>query len=401
MQARAEAERVARASYGRLVALISRQTRDIAAAEDALGGALLTALERWPEAGVPRNPEAWLLTAARRRGLNVLRHDAVVKAAEPALALMAEEEVEGDLPDRRLDLLFVCAHPAIDPGVRTPLMLQTVLGLDAARVARAFVVPKATMAQRLVRAKARIRDAGIPFRTIAAEEMEERLPPVLDAIYAAFGQSWEDPDTALVSEALFLGDLLCAALAEEPEVAGLMALMCYVEARRAARRDAQGAYVPLDAQDPARWSRPLALRAEGLLHRAARAGRPGRYQIEAAIQSHHMRPLWGRPVEPAALVELYDLLLAEAPSLGAAVNRAAALGRAGEARAGLSALDAIDSRDIRGYQPYWAARADLLAQAGEDATEAYARAITLSDDPAIIRFLTDRATAAGARIEAT
>lgn len=392
--ARAAAERAARDSYGRLLSILSARTRDIALAEDALADAFESALEHWPREGVPGNPAAWLLTAARRKTLDAWRHDAVREAAAQTLRLITDELSEsaeaGAVPDERLRLLFVCAHPAIDAAARTPLMLQSVLGLDVQRMAGAFLTAPATLGQRLVRAKSRIRQAGIPFEYPEARELPERLQDVLDGIYAAYGTGWDDVEGTdatrrLTSEAIELGALLCRLMPQEAEPLGLLALMLFCEAREQARRDAAGAYVPLDAQDTARWKLPMVHEAEAALRQASRLASPGPYQIEAAIQSAHTQRRLGAEVPHAAVVALYDGLLALRPSIGAWVSRCCALARADGPAAGIAALDAIDSEAIPGYQPYWAARAELLALAGRAgaAREAYQRAIGLSGSAAV------------------
>ncbi|MFM8801807.1 MAG: RNA polymerase sigma factor [Tagaea sp.] len=391
--ARGAAEAAARRSYGKLVAWLAGRARDIAAAEDALADAFAAALAVWPDRGVPDSPEAWLLTAARRNLSKRVRHAGVRKAAEPALALLSAERAEdpaGALPDRRLELLFVCAHPAIDPAAHTPLMLQTVLGLDAASIASAFLVSPAAMGQRLSRAKAKIRDARIAFARPAPEDIRPRLEAVLEAIYAAYTaglDEWLGGDTRrgdLAGEALFLGRLLADALPDEPEPSGLLSLMLHVEARRAARRDAAGAYVPLDAQDVARWDRAAIVEAEAALGRAARAGRPGRFQTEAAIQSFHVARRAGGAADWSALDALYEALFALAPTMAAAVGRAAARLNAGDFAGAIVLLDALpDAREA--YQPYWAVRAAALDAAGDraGAHAAYTRAAGLSGDPAV------------------
>jgi predicted RNA polymerase sigma factor len=267
--ARRAAEATARASYGRLVAFLSAKSRDVAAAEDALGDALRAALETWPRDGVPDKPEAWLLTAARRRLTDHFRHVCVQEEASATLKLIADDEAEGggQLPDKRLELLFVCAHPAIDAAMRTPLMLQAVLGLDAARIGAAFLVPAGTMSQRLVRAKAKIRDAGIAFEVPDATELSTRVEAVLEAIYAGYGLGWEAVSGVdaggrdLVDEAMWLARLVIELLPAEPEAKGLLALMLHCEARRPARRDREGRFVPLSQQDTRLWSGPMT--AEG------------------------------------------------------------------------------------------------------------------------------------------
>jgi RNA polymerase sigma-70 factor (ECF subfamily) len=381
------------------------RSRDVAAAEDALGDAFLAALESWPRTGVPEKPEAWLLTAARRRLVDGARHAQVTVAAVPDLWVVmdrAGDDTASDVvfPDERLKLLFVCAHPAIDETVRTPLMLQTVLGLDAVRIAAAFLVAPATMGQRLVRAKAKIRDAGIRFEVPDPRELPRRLESVLEAIYAAYGSGWEDVAGAdprrrgLAGEALWLGRLVARLLPGEPEALGLLSLMLHCEARRPARRDAGGGYVPLSRQDVTRWSRPMMEEAERLLAEAARAERPGRFQLEAAIQSAHARRATGEDADREAIALLSEGLTRLAPSVGARVASAAALAEARGAAAGLAALDAIASDAVAAYQPYWALRAHLLGLLGRagPAREAYARAIELSQDAAVRDFLAGRSS---------
>ncbi|HEU4458704.1 MAG TPA: DUF6596 domain-containing protein [Methylibium sp.] len=401
----------ARRSYGRLVALLASRNRDIAAAEDALGDAFHAALVNWPRDGVPASPEAWLVTAAKRRLLDGWRHAKVRDDAAETLALIADEFATTDddgsaaFPDERLKLLFVCAHPAIAANAHAPLMLQTVLGLDAARIAAAFLVSPAALGQRLVRAKARIRSAGIAFEVPPPSQWAERLGAVLEAVYAAYGTAWDDVAgtdprrRGLALEALALARTLAALLPDEPEPLGLLALMAFCQARAAARRDARGDYVPLDAQDPAAWDRALLDEAEAALQRAAAMRRLGAYQVEAALQSAHTQRRLGVPVAPRAIVALYDGLLALHPSFGARVSRAVALAAASGVEAALAELDAIAAAEPgthRAYQPYWAARADLLARAGraDEARGAYERALGLSEDPAVRRFLLERLRAA-------
>lgn len=394
--ARRAAERVARASYGRLVALLAARTRDIATAEDALAEAFRAALESWPARGVPDRPEAWLLTVARRSYGHATRHGAVQAAAADTLRLIQDEaggRVPAAFPDERLKLLFVCAHPAIEEGARTPLMLQTVLGLDAARIAAAFVTAPAAMAQRLVRAKAKIRDAGIRFEEPDADALPERLQAVLSAIYAAYGSGWDEGlGTGLSQEAIFLGRLMVGLRPDEPEARGLLALMLHCEARSTARRGPDGAYVPLAEQDPQLWSRDLAIEAEAHLTFAAKAARFGRFQTEAAIQSVHAQRAITGTTNIRALMMLYDLLADRAPSLGVLVSRAAVYGEALGSAAGLALLDTLEPARVRSYQPYWAVRAHLLVHAGRSAEAGAALdlAIGLSDDPAVRAYLAGR-----------
>jgi RNA polymerase sigma-70 factor (ECF subfamily) len=395
---------VARASYGKLVAFLAARTRDVAGAEDALADAFAAALADWPRNGVPRVPEAWLLTVARRKLLDTARRRRTGEDAIPTLELLAnqvdDEESVAAIPDDRLRLMFACAHPAIDAGVRAPLILQVVLGFDAATIASAFLVAPSTMSQRLVRAKSRIRQAGIPFRVPEHDELAARLDAVLEAIYAIYSEGWSDPagtqsrNRGWAEEAIWLGRLVATLLPEEPETLGLLALMLHADARRDARRNGDGAYVPLAAQDPARWDTALTDEAEALLLAASRLGAPGRFQLEAAVQSAHAARRETGVTDWAAIVALYDALLAMTGSVVVAINRAIALseqtGGARGAAEGLAALDALqDDSRLAEYQPYWAARAALLARIGDApaVTEAYQRAIGLESDPAVRRFL--------------
>jgi RNA polymerase sigma-70 factor (ECF subfamily) len=396
---RAIAEAVARASYGKLVAFIAARSGDVAGAEDALSDAFATALAEWPVRGVPDNPTAWLLTVARRRRIDKARRARTHQLGSGHLRLLAEErtvQADAEIPDERLALMFVCAHPAIDPAARAPLMLQTVLGLDAATIASAFLTAPATMGQRLVRAKARIKLAAIPFRLPERADLPERLEAVLDAIYAAFSSGWTDPGGTDVSprdlaqEAIWLGRLVVALMPDEPEALGLLALMLYAEARRASRRTRNGDYVPLDEQAVEDWDLSMIEQAEALLLRASTMGRVGRFQLEAAVQSAHVvRRRTGRADWPA-IVRLYDALAALTGSPVVAINRAVAVAETEGAAHGLLALDAIaDDPRLVAYQPYWAARAAMLAATAqaEAARAAYERAIGLEADPAVRRFL--------------
>ncbi len=402
------AERAAREHYGKLIAYLAARCGDVHAAEDALADAFATALERWPADGVPRSPAAWLLVAARNRLYDRARRlqraeRLQERLAEAARAAESDVERDGDLGDERLALMFAAAHPALAPDVRAPLMLQAVLGLDAARIASAFLVRPETMSQRLVRAKRKIVAVNIPLRVPEIEDFPERLDAVLSAIYAAFAEAWNDPAGAdprtrgLAGEAIWLGRLVVAACPREPEALGLLALMLHADARRDARRDPMGAYTPLDRQDVARWRADEIAEAEALLSSAARAGRPGRFQIEAAIQSAHAARHRGGATDWSAIATLYEGLLRMTGSPVVALNRAVAIGHAAGAAHGLIALDGIasDAR-LATYQPYWAARADLLQQTGDaaGARAAYERAIGLSVDPAVREYLGARMRAA-------
>ena len=369
----------------------------MAGAEDALSEAFAAALAEWPERGVPRTPEAWLLTVARRKLIDAARRRRTSEEGADVLQLLTEDVPgEADIPDERLRLMFACAHPAIDEAVRAPLILQVILGFDAATIASAFLVAPAAMSQRLVRAKSRIKQAGIPFSVPGRDELAERLDAVLEAIYAIFAEGWSDPagtqarTRELAGEGIWLGRLVASLMPDEAEALGLLALMLHAEARRGARRDAAGEFVPLDEQDPARWDGALIDEAEALLLAASRMARPGRFQLEAAVQSAHAARRSTGSTDWAAIVALYDALFALTASVVVAINRAVALARLRGTAEGLAALDALaDDARLVEYQPYWAARAALLVESGaeEKAREAYQRAIGLEADPAVRRFL--------------
>jgi predicted RNA polymerase sigma factor len=405
-KARSMADAVARRSYGKLVAFLAARTRNVSAAEDALSEAFAVALTDWPVNGCPSNPDAWLLTVARRKLIDVSRRRNSSGAAIGQLQLLAEgldAAIEAaDIPDRRLALMFACAHPAIDIRIRAPLMLQVVLGLDAKTIASAFLTSPAAMSKRLVRAKDKMRQSGISFSIPGRDELPERLVTVLDAIYAAFAEGWTDPggtDIArreLTIEAVFLARLTNELLPEEAEVMGLLALMLHAEARRGARRDAHGEYVPLSDQDTALWDWQMIDEAEALLRRASAVGSIGRYQLEGALQSAHVYRCRSGQNDWAAVVQLYDALSAFTGSPVVALNRALAIAELHGAAAGLQEINelAVDGR-LADYQPYWAARAQLLTTTGahREACNAYDIAIGLERDAVIRRFLQRRQSA--------
>ena len=405
-QARSLADAVARRGYGKLVAFLAARTRDVAAAEDALSEAFAAALADWPVNGCPTNPEGWLLTVARRKTIDAARRRGTGEAATAQLQILAEGlDAAGsgeEIPDRRLALMFACAHPAIETSVRAPLMLQVLVGMDAKTIASAFLMSPAAMGKRLVRAKDKIRQAGVPLRVPEREELPARVDTVLDAIYAAYTEGWTDPggtDVArreLTGEALFLSRLVVELLPEEAEGLGLLALMLHAEARRGARRDREGEYVPFAGQDAALWDWQMIEEAEGLLRRASALGSIGRYQIEGALQSAHVYRRRTGEANWAAVVQLYDALSAITGSPVVAINRALAIAEISGAGAGLEALPAVDGdARLAEYQPYWAARAELLARAGSQgpARRAYEMAIGLERDPAVRRFLQGRQAA--------
>lgn len=384
---------ITRDSYGRLLALLAAPTGDIATAEDALSDAFERALQRWPQDGVPVNAEAWILTVARNR-LRDLWKSSAYRLTRPLPddhdrpADVPDEPAE--IPDRRLELMLVCAHPAIAPDVRTPLMLQTVLGVDAAAIAGAFAVAPAAMAQRLVRAKKRVRDARIPFTLPERADLAKRLPSVLEAVYGAYAIDWQfTPQGAVVdslsTEALHLALILAELMPGEPEVLGLAALISLCEARRDARHGPDGRFVPIDEQDASRWDTALIELGERMLNRAHGFSSPGRFQYEAAIQSAH----GARPVDQVALRTLHRALVRIAPTLGAAVALAALDGEIDGPQAGLRSLDAIDDPAVARFQPAWVTRAHLSSCAGhtDDAVRAYRRAIELTPQAEVSSYL--------------
>ena len=404
LDARRAAEQAARQSYGKLIAFLAARFRDVPAAEDALSDAIAAALSTWPERGIPANPEAWLLVAAKRNLLRRVRHENVRAGARDRIMMAFEEAEErmntdnSTFPDERLKLLFVCAHPALDRSAHTPLMLQSVLAIDAATIAKAFLVSPQAMSQRLVRAKIKIRDAHIPFVVPDRSLLSDRLESVLSAIYAAYGIGWDGVDGetgkqgSLADEAIWLGRTLLATLPQEPEAAGLLSLMLYSESRRGARRDATGQYVPLDQQDTALWNEEMIIEADNLLRQAGAFGSLGPFQCQAAIQSVHANRRRSGVTDWTALAMLYEALLIMKPTVGARVSHAAVIGRVQDAAAGLALLNRIAERDIVNYQPYWAVRAHLLTEAGEtaSASSAYRTAIGLSDSEAVRQFLQTR-----------
>lgn len=405
-QARNTADAVARRSYGKLVAFLASLTRDVAAAEDALAEAFAAALTDWPRKGCPESPEAWLLTVARRKMIDGVRRRHSAETAAAQLRILAEgfdaAASESVIPDRRLALMFACAHPALEAGIRAPLMLQVVLGLDGKAIASAFLTSPAAMSKRLVRAKDKIRQAGIPFVIPEREELSGRLDTVLDAIYAAFTEGWADPGGAdvvrrdLTGEAVFLARLVAQLLPNEAEALGLLALMLYAESRRRARRNAAGEYVPLAEQEMALWDLQMIDEAEALLQRASTFGCIGRYQLESALQSAHIHRCRTGQADWGAVVQLYDALATLCDSPVIVLNRALAVAEINGAEVALQTIRelAADAR-LKEYQPYWAASAQLLAKTGAhaEARRAYEIAIGLERDPAVRRFLQRRLAA--------
>lgn len=397
------AAQAARRAYARLLSMLVARTGDIEDSEDALGEAFARALETWPRDGTPAEPEAWLLTTARNAASDARRRQRAARRAldELAHALPARSPAESDraLTDETLRMLFLCAHPSLESAIRPALMLQCVLGVDAATIASAFLLKPSTLAQRLVRAKRHIQEAGVELSLPAKADLSERLEAVLDALYAAFLAGWEfvgapsRPDD-LPTQAIALTRELQRLFPADPEVSGCLALMMFSESRREARRDAAGAFIPLDRQDPAGWNLGMISQAERLLLEASRAGHIGRYQLEAAIQSAHIHGIrTGRP-DWDAILSLYEALVRMAPGPGAAVAQAAAVLRAKGWAPALTLLDeaarAYGAADgLAAYQPYWVARFWVTRAMGdnEQARRCLTTSIGLTPDPAVRAFL--------------
>lgn len=407
--AKVTSREVASRSYGKLVAFLAARTGDVAGAEDALSEAFASALEKWPSSGIPRVPEAWLLTVARRKMIDAARRrqrEAQVQFDLQDLTDLIDIAAaeERPIPDARLALMFACTHPAIDADARAPLMLQTILGLDANAIGSAFLTSNVAMGQRLVRAKTKIREAGIGLRIPGAEELPDRLDAVLLAIYAAYAEGWNDAvgtmprQRELVEESIWLGRLVLSLLPGQPEALGLVALMLHSQARRAARRDKDGEYVRLSQQDTHLWNMALIEEAETLLRQAGEMKRPGRFQLEAAVQSVHAARRFSGHTDWPAILTLYDALLSLVNSPVIAINRAIALSETGQHQAALQAVtDLSGDKRMTEYQPYWVARGELMVRnhdpKGADA--AFARAMELERDPAVRSFLKRRRQSLG------
>ncbi len=404
------AEAAARRAYGRLLAYLAYRWRDIDAAEDALAEAFASALETWPQSGVPDSPDAWLMTAAKRNLLQSYRHEKVT--ADPAILMVLREDEAAVpdaqvVPDDRLKLLFVCAHPAIDPEIHTALMLQTVLGIDAKRIASAFLVSPTTMAQRLVRAKNKIAQTRVRFEEPEADDLDERVHAVLEAIYAAYVLGWDTlandtldagQGTNLAAEALYLADLTATLLPQNAEAAGLLALLLFCEARSDARSGPDGEFVPLKDQDCSRWDMSAMRQGSYVLARAKELGQPGPFQLEAAIQSAHCDRVFTGVVPWAGIAQLYDQLLALSPTAGAQVGRAVAVAESGAIAEALAQLLVLEEKSVVNYQPYWTALGHVQALNGlkEAARASYQRALGLTSQPAMRTHLQRRIEAQNA-----
>lgn len=389
------AETAARQSYGKLLAWLAWQWKDVCAAEDALSDAFVAALKTWPRDGIPHSREAWLLTAAKRNLLMGARRKRLEE--DPRVThlfpdLIDEPKDDQAVSDERLRLLFVCAHPAIDRSMHSALMLQLVLGVDAARIANAFLLSPSALSKRLTRSKSKIRDAGIPFTEPEKMDLPSRIESVLEAIYGAYtiNDARESGAEGLAEEALFLAQLVSSQMPEDAEVQGLYALLLFCESRKPARCNPDGIFVPLDEQDPGLWRMDLVLEAESELAHAAKLKQAGPFQIEAAIQAVHMQCVLDGKERRREILYLYERLLELEPTIGARIGHAIATAMATESPGrGVALLDAIEPSRVAAHQPWWAACANLLSAMGrrEEANTAYARAIALTNHESVQQWL--------------
>ncbi|MGW6256837.1 RNA polymerase sigma factor [Streptomyces sp. NPDC055085] len=373
-------EAVFRAEYGRAVSVLIRLLGDIDLAEEAVQDAFTTAVAKWPETGTPPSPAGWIITTARNRAVDRLRRESSREARHAeAVRLHAPDEPveEGPVRDDRLRLIFTCCHPALAPQAQVALTLRLLGGLTTPQIARAFLVPESTMAQRIVRAKAKIRDAGIPYRIPRDADLPDRVDGVLAVVYLVFNEGYGGR-ADLCTEAVRLGRLLVELMPDEPEALGLLALMLLIEARRPARTSGDGDLVLLADQDRSRWDRGLIAEGQDLVRRCLRRNRPGPYQLQAAVNAVHSDAPTAAATDWDQIRSLYDQLMALAPSPVVALNRAVAVA---ETEGPGTALALVEDLDLPGYPAFHAVRADLLRRLGRigEAVEAYDTAVALTE----------------------